>query len=133
MILCYDPFMKEVCKELGLVTEIAQLYIKKGSDHRKLWDILQICYIAFTYELLVEFLRSCKYTGTEPTVSNCWNFCSKVKNPNHLLVQQITLTFSFALMLFHNGIRVNNLECIYTGKNKLLLLFFGRNHFCYHH
>ena len=36
MTLCWDPFMKEVCKELGFVTENAQLYAKKGSDHPKL-------------------------------------------------------------------------------------------------
>ena len=75
MTLCWDPFMKEVCKELGFLTENAQLYAKKGSDHHKLWDILQICYIAFTDELLVEFVRSCKSTGTEPITLNYWNFC----------------------------------------------------------
>ena len=44
----------------------------------------------------------------------------------------MTLTFLHTLMLFRNGIRVNNIECIYGGKNKLSLLFFGRNHPCYH-
>ena len=132
MTLCWDPFMKEVCKELGFVTENAQLYARKGSDHHKLWDILQICYIAFTDELLVEFVRSCKSMGTEPTVLNYCNFCSKVKNANYLFVQPMTLTFQHALMLSRNGMRMNNIERIYAGKNKLSLLFFGRNHPCYH-
>ena len=44
----------------------------------------------------------------------------------------MTLTFLHAVMLFRNGIRMNNLECIYAGKNKLSLLFFGHNHSCYH-
>ena len=111
--------MKEVCKELGFVTENAQLYAKKGSDHHKLWDILQICYIAFMDELLVEFVRSYKSTVTEPTVRNYWNFCSKVKDPNYLFVQQMALTFLHAVMLFCNRIRMNNPGCIYAGKNKL--------------
>ena len=72
--------MKEICKESGFVTENAQLYAKKGSH--KFWDILQICYIAFTDKLLVEFVRSCKSMGTEPTAPNYWNFCSKMKIQN---------------------------------------------------
>ena len=53
MTLCWDTFMKEVCKELWFVTENAQSYAKKGSDDHKLWDILQIYYFAFSDKLLV--------------------------------------------------------------------------------
>ena len=75
-------------------------------------------------------MRSCKSTGTEPTVPNYWDFCSKVKNSNYLFGQQMTFTFSDALMLFCNKIPMNSLEFIYEGKNKVLL-FFGCNHPCY--
>ena len=42
MSLCWDVFMKEICKELGFQSENALKYIKKGSDHHKLWNILEI-------------------------------------------------------------------------------------------
>ena len=58
MSLCWEPFMKEICKKLGFVSENAQPYAKKGADHHNLWDIIEICYIAFTDELLHEFIRS---------------------------------------------------------------------------
>ena len=50
--LCWKPFMKKICEELGFVNENAQAYAKKGADHHKLWDIIEICYIAFTDKLL---------------------------------------------------------------------------------
>ena len=53
---CWEPFMKEICMYLGFVSENAQMYPKKGSDHHKLWDLLEIVYIALTHELLVEFV-----------------------------------------------------------------------------
>ena len=48
--------MKEICMHLGFVNENAQMYAKKGSDHHKLSDLLEIVYIALTDELLVEFV-----------------------------------------------------------------------------
>ena len=42
MSLCWDVFMKEICKELGFQSENALKYIKKGSDHNKLWNILEM-------------------------------------------------------------------------------------------
>ena len=77
-------------------------------------------------------MRSCKSTGKERTFKNYWNFCLKVKNLNYLFVQQMTLTISHALMLFHNGIHMNQLKSIYKGKNKLSLMLFGHNHPCHH-
>ena len=34
----------------------AQIYAKKGGDHHKFWDLLEIVYIALTNELQVEFV-----------------------------------------------------------------------------
>ena len=53
---CWEPFMKEICMYLGFVSENAQIYAKKGSDHHKLWDLLEIVYIALTDELLFDFV-----------------------------------------------------------------------------
>ena len=58
--LCWGVLLKEVCKELGFVRQNAQAYAKKGSDHHKMWDIIEICYIAFTDEMICQFLKHCK-------------------------------------------------------------------------
>ena len=36
MGLSWEPFVKEICKELGFVNENAQAYAKKEADHHKL-------------------------------------------------------------------------------------------------
>ena len=97
--------MKEICMHLGFVSENAQMYAKKGSDHHKLWDLLEIVYIALTVELLVEFVRFCIRNKMEPSVDNYWSsFSKKVKNPNHAFLQQRVLTFLHALIIFRKGI-----------------------------
>ena len=74
--------MKEICKELGFVSENAQAYAKNGADLYKIWDIIEICYIAFTDELLHEFVCSFNKQGVPPTVSNYWEYSTKISNPN---------------------------------------------------
>ena len=69
----------------------------------------------------------------EPSVDNYWSsFSKKVKNPNYAFLQQMVLTFLHALMIFRKGMRSNNQQYIYAGKDKLSLLFYGRNHPHYH-
>ena len=68
--LCWEPFMSKICKELGFTIENAQAYAKNGSDHHKLWDFIEICYIAFTDEIIIEFLRYCNLTNIEPNVES---------------------------------------------------------------
>ena len=132
MNLCWEPFMREICKELGFTTENTQAYSKKGSDHHKLWDIIEICYIAFADEIIVEFLRYCNLTNIEPNVESFWNYSAVLKNPNFVFMQQMAFVYLHALILFRRGIRTNNVEYIYAGKNKLSILLFGRNHPNYH-
>ena len=39
--LCWDVFLQEVCRELGFVSQNAQAYAKRGSDHHKMWALLE--------------------------------------------------------------------------------------------
>ena len=39
--LCWDLFLQEVCRELGFVSQNAQAYAKRGSDHHKMWALLE--------------------------------------------------------------------------------------------
>ena len=45
----------------------------------------------------------------------------------------MVFNFLHGLILFRKGMRANNHEYSYSGKNKLSLLFFGRNHPHYHY
>ena len=58
---------------LGFVSENAQMYTKKGSDHCKLWDLLEIVYKSLTDELLAEFVQFCIRNNVEPSVDNYWS------------------------------------------------------------
>ena len=93
--------MKEICMHLGFVSENAQMYTKKGCDHCKLWDLLEIVYIFLNNELLVEFVRFCIRNNMEPSVDNYWSsFSKEVKNPSYAFLQQMMLLFLHALMIF---------------------------------
>ena len=86
MNLCWEPFMSEICKELGFTTENAQAYAKKASDHHKLWDIIEICYIALTDEIIVEFLHYCNSANIETNVESFWNYSAVLKNANFVFI-----------------------------------------------
>ena len=96
-------FRWSVCYELGFQSENALKYAKKGSDHHKLWEILEITYIAFVDELIYQFTVFCVSHGVPINIANYWMFATKVKNPNFLFVQQMVLTFLHGLMLLRKG------------------------------
>ena len=52
--------MKSICKEFGFSSKNARAYARKGSDHHKLWDIIEVRYTVFTDKLLLDFSRVCK-------------------------------------------------------------------------
>ena len=86
MSLCWVPFMKEICKELSFVSENAQAYAKKGSAHHKLWDIIEICYMAFTEDILHEFICSFNKQSIPTTVNNDWEYSAKISNSSYLFM-----------------------------------------------
>ena len=133
MNLCWDVFMKSVCIELGFKSPNALLYAKKGTDHHKLWDILEITYIAFADEIMFQFISYCFNKSLTPTIDNYWLFASQAKNPNFLFVQQMVMSFLHAMMLLRRGTRFQDSDYIYSAKNKLALMFFARNHPNYHY
>ena len=125
--LNWDIFMKEIARELGFESQRALEYAKKGSDHHKMWKMLEITYLALTDELLTTYVRAC---GTErkPTVDGYWEWTQGVHNPNYIYLQQMTFTYLHGLMLLRDGSRKGNAFAIETAKAKLSPLFFGRHH-----
>jgi len=127
----WQVFMEAISEELGFKFENAKKYIKKGSDHHKLWSILEITYLAMTDELLLPYAKACKKQGLTPTTQGYWKYSEGVVDPNYDYVQQTTFTYLHAMMLLRRGIRFCDATAILAAKSKLVLLFFGRNHLRY--
>ena len=128
MELNWSLFMENIVIGLGFVSEKALKYIRKGSDHHKLWQILEISYLSLTDELLLPYLRNCISQCTTPTIKGYWEYCENIANPNYCYIQQMVFNFLHALMLFKKGCRNNSPEHIVAAKNRMSVLFFGWNH-----
>ena len=126
--LNWSVFMESVAKELGFTSENSLNYIRKGSDHHKLWQILEHTYVALADELLVPYVRYCLLNNTDPDISGYWKYCDSIKNVKYYYTQEMNFTYLYALMLLQKGIRMNSSKAVYAARNRLSLLFFGRNH-----
>ena len=128
MELNWSVFMENIVIGLGFVSDKALKYIRKGSDHHKMWQILEISYLSLTDELLLPYVRHCISQCTTPTIEGYWKYCENILNPNYCYIQQMVFNFPHALMLFRKGCRNNSPEHIVAAKNCMLVLFFGQNH-----
>ena len=128
MELNWSVFMENIVIGLKFVREKALRYIRKGSDHHKLWQISEISYLSLTDELLLPYVRNCISQCTTPTIKRYWVYCENIWNPNYCYIQQMVFNFQHALILFRKGCRNNSPEHIAAAKNRMSVLFFGRNH-----
>lgn len=128
MKLNWNVFMEDIVKQLGFTSENALNYIRKGNDHHKLWQILEIVYLAVTDELLIPYIRKCLEDKQEPTNIGYWIYSNTLENPNYIYIQQMIFTYLHSLMLLRSGTRNNDYDTISSAKIKLANLFFGGNH-----
>ena len=66
--------------------------------------------------------------GVEICLSEYTNFSASAVNPNFMFIHEMVLTYLHALIVLPRGTRFSNSSYINAAKNKLSLLFFGRNH-----
>ena len=102
---------------LGYNSENAQKYIKKGCDYHKLWQILEIIYIALADELLLPYVRKSLELGEKPTSSGYWNYSESTASPNYQYAQQALFTFLYALMMLRRGVRFGQSKPILVAKS----------------
>ena len=131
MSLNWSIFMEEVAKHLGFTTDVALKCIKKGGDHHKLWQILEIVYLAFSDELLLPCERDCFQKRTTPDLHGYWEYSQNVTNGTYLYCQQMIFTYLHSLMLLRKSVRNNSSTGILSAQSKIMHLFFGRNHPAY--
>ena len=53
MSLNWEVFMEDVARMLNFTSDAALNYMKAGSDHHKMWAILEATFIAFSEEILI--------------------------------------------------------------------------------
>ena len=120
--------MEEVAKLLGFTTDVALKYIKKGSEHLKLWQILEIVYLAFSDKLLLFYVRESFQKCTTPDLYGYWELNQNVTNRTYLYCQQMIFTYLHGLMLLRKPVRNNCSTGILSAQSKIMHLFFGRKH-----
>lgn len=122
----WDVFMSELARELGFLSEAAQKFLKKGSDHHKTMSFLKVAHLGFWHELLVPYVRSRLAGGEEFSVNDfLYNWVVSVgwKNPNYRYIFNVTWTYLMAIQLLHVGVRRNNTEYIRAGHMAFAPLF----------
>lgn len=122
----WDVFMSELARELGFLSEAAQKFVKKGSDHHKTMSFLKVAHLGFWHELLVPYVRSRLAGGEEFSVNDfLYNWVVSVgwKNPNYRYIFNVTWTYLMAIQLLHVGVRRNNTEYIRAGHMAFAPLF----------
>ena len=78
MELNWSVFMENIVIGLRFVSKKSPKYIRKGSDHHKLWQILEISYLSLTDELLLSYVRNCISQCTTATVKGYWGNCENI-------------------------------------------------------
>ena len=68
----WDIFTSELGHELGFQSPKVQDYLKKGSDHHKLWHFLEILYLGISQELVTTFVKECIENKSLPLVDSYW-------------------------------------------------------------
>ena len=124
----WDIFVSRLAYVVGFESPKAQLYCKKGSDHHKTWNLLEIMYYSLTEELLIEYVKSCKSNNADVSVQGYWDWSENVKDPNYNYLQQTVFTYLHALMLFRTGVRHNNVTSIKAAMMRFTPMFYGRHH-----
>ena len=108
----WDIFVKSAGYVLGFQSPKAQSYLYKGSDHHKMWHLLEILYAAISMELAHPYIQECKEKGILPSCDNYWQWSEHVLNPNYIYMQDAVLNQLHALMMLRSGISFCSIEVI---------------------
>ena len=85
--LKWSVFMEHIVIGLRFLSEKAPKYMRKGSDHQKLWQILGISNLSLTDELLLPYVRNCISQCTTSTINGYWEYCENISNSNYCYIQ----------------------------------------------
>ena len=91
----HDTFKEHRCYLLGKCKvekrefPKAQEYLKKGSDHHKMWHFFEILYVALALELFTPYLKESLNNGRPSSTGGYWEWCANITDPNYVHVQHM--------------------------------------------
>lgn len=106
-----DIFLSKLASELEFVSENAQKYMRRGSDHHKTMSVLRVAHIGLWKEMLIPYIRDRLASGSEISVTDyLYNWMPEVgwKSATYSYIFGMTWTYLMALMVFRMGVRGNN-------------------------
>ena len=116
-----------VASELGFVSENAQKYMRKGSDHHKTMSVLRVAHIGLWKEMLIPYIRDRLESGSPEISVNdyLYKWMPEVgwKSATYSYIFGMTYTYLMALMVLRMGVRRNNSSYIRAGQLSFAPLF----------
>lgn len=124
--LNWDVFVSKLASELGFVSDAAQKFVKKGSDHHKTMSILKVAHIGLWKELLIPYIRDRLDSGSAMSVNDyLYDWMPNVgwKNDTYRYIFGMTWMYLMALWVFRMGIRRNNAAYVRAGQITFATVF----------
>ena len=122
----WDVVLSQLARELGFVSEAAQKYVRKGSDHHKTMSILKVAHVGLWQEMLIPYVRERLSSGSSVSVNDylyTWLPSNGKKDPTYFYMFQMTWTYLMALQVFHMGVRRNNADYVKVGQTMFAPIF----------
>ena len=126
MDMNWDVVLSQLARELGFVSEAAQKYVRKGSDHHKTMSILKVAHVGLWQEMLIPYVRERLSSGSSVSVNDylyTWLPSNGKKDPTYFYMFQMTWTYLMALQVFHMGVRRNNADYVKVGQTMFAPIF----------
>lgn len=126
MDMNWNVFLSHLASELGFVSEAAQKYVRKGSDHHKTMSILKVAHLGLWQEMLIPYIRERLSSGLSVSVNDylyTWLPLNGQKDPTYFYMFQMTWTYLMALRMFRMGVRRNNAEYVIAGQSVFSPIF----------
>ena len=125
--LNWDTFLSKLASELGFVSENAQKYMRKGSDHHKTMSVLRVAHIGWWKEMLIPYIRDRLASGSPEISVNdyLYKWMPELgwKSATYSYIFGMTYTYLMALMVLRMGVRRNNSSYIRAGQLSFAPLF----------
>jgi hypothetical protein len=128
--LCWEIFWRPMVILLNFRSENAQKAQKRVNDHHKGWQLLTIARNALAKELALPFVRyQMAQEVPDLSVVNLMRYIShQVKDPNYLLIADITFEFIDAINMYRRGVRTGQHNLMFAGTAKVAKIWSARHH-----
>ena len=126
MDLNWNVFLSKLASELGFVSEAAQKFVHKGSDHHKAMSVLKVALIGLWKELLIPYIRDRLSSGAAISVNDyLYKWIPEVgwNNATFRYIFGMTWTYLMSLHVFRMGVRRNNTAYVRAGQMSFAPLF----------